>query len=87
LGPGADLADLRRIWEDGWRLTLSAIEALGPGDLLREVRIRDQPHTVLQAIQRQVTHYAYHVGQIVMLAKHARGAAWETLSMPKRRTV
>lgn len=84
--PGSDLAALLEAWEEGWRLTLDAVEALGPDDLLREVRIRGEPHSVLQAINRQVSHYAYHVGQIVLLAKHARGAAWETLSLPRRRT-
>jgi hypothetical protein len=84
--PGADLGKVLDAWEDGWQRTLGAIEALGPDDLLREVRIRGQPLTVLEAIDRQVCHYAYHVGQIVLLAKHARGAAWEPLSMPRRRS-
>ena len=84
--PGSDLAALLEAWEEGWRLTLDAVESLSPDDLLREVRIRGEPHSVLQAINRQVAHYAYHVGQIVLLAKHARGAAWETLSMPRRRS-
>jgi hypothetical protein len=72
-------------WEEGWRLTLDAVESLGSDDLLREVRIRGEPLSVLQAIDRQVCHYAYHVGQIVLLAKHERGPGWETLSMPRRR--
>jgi uncharacterized damage-inducible protein DinB len=80
----ADLTQLLDAWEDGWRRTLASIEALGPDDLLREVRLRGEPLTVLQAIERQVCHYAYHVGQIVLLAKHARGAAWEPLSPPHR---
>ncbi len=82
---GVTLADLRRSWEDGWHRTLAAIEALRPEDLLREVRIRGEPLTALEAISRQVAHYAYHVGQIVFLAKHARGPAWESLSDPRRR--
>src|SRR6266508_3183218 len=68
---GVTLADLRRSWEDGWHRTLAAIEALRPEDLLREVRIRGEPLTALEAISREVAHYSYHVGQIVLLAKHA----------------
>jgi hypothetical protein len=72
-------------WEDGWRRAFAALEALGPSDLLREVHIGGKPLSVLQAIERQLAHYAYHVGQIVLLAKQARGAEWETLSVPRRR--
>jgi hypothetical protein len=85
LAAGTSFAVVKQSWEDGWTVTLGAIEALTPADLEREVRIRNEPHTVLQAISRQLTHYAYHVGQIVLLAKHYRGAAWQTLSLPKRR--
>jgi hypothetical protein len=72
-------------WEEGWAEVFRAMEALRPTDLERTVTIRGEPHSVLQAIMRQTTHYAYHVGQIVFLAKHYRGAAWESLSIPKRR--
>jgi hypothetical protein len=82
---GTTVDDLMAGWEDGWRRTFAALEALGPDDLLREVRIRGEPVTVLHAIQRQVAHYSYHVGQIVLLARHVRGAEWQTLSMPRRR--
>jgi len=78
LAPGTSFAAVKQSWEDGWNVTLAAIEALTPADLEREVRIRNEPHTVLQAISRQLAHYAYHVGQIVLLAKHYRGAAWQT---------
>ena len=71
-------------WEDGWSRTLAAISALTPGDLDRTVTIRGEPHTVLQAMNRQLTHYSAHVGQIVLLAKHFAGAEWKTLSIPKR---
>ena len=73
-------------WEEGWALTFSAIEPLGEADLLREVPIRGQPHTVIQAINRQLTHYAYHIGQIVFLAKHFAGSRWKSLSIPKGRS-
>ena len=84
LRAGTAFNDLMASWEDGWRRTFAAIEAVGPDDLLREVRIRGEPLTVLHAIQRQVAHYSYHVGQIVLLARHVRGAEWQTLSMPRR---
>jgi hypothetical protein len=61
----------------------TAIEALKPEDVMRTVTIRGEPHTVLQAINRQVAHYAYHTGQIVFLAKHIRSSKWKTLSIPR----
>jgi hypothetical protein len=76
-------ADLMRIWEEGWNVVFSAIETLQPGDVLRTVTIRDQPHTVLQALNRQLAHYAYHVGQVVFLAKHLRSTEWKSLSVPR----
>jgi uncharacterized damage-inducible protein DinB len=82
---GTTFDDVMAEWEDGWRRTFAALQALSPDDLFREVRIRGEPVSVLHAIQRQVAHYSYHVGQIVLLAKHARGAGWQTLSMPRRR--
>ncbi|MGH7515882.1 MAG: DUF1572 family protein [Gemmatimonadales bacterium] len=78
-------ADVRRWWEEGWRYVFAAMEPLRPDDLLRTVTIRGQPHTVIEAIDRQVAHYAYHVGQIVVLARHLTGERWQTLSIPKRR--
>lgn len=70
-------------WEDAWALTLRTIGALAPEDLQRTITIRGEPHSVLRAIERQTRHYAGHVGQIVLLAKHWRGAAWRTLSIPR----
>jgi hypothetical protein len=75
--------DLMRVWEEGWNVVFSAIQALAPADLMGTVTIREQPHTVLQALNRQLAHYAYHVGQIVFLAKHLRSAEWKTLSVPR----
>jgi hypothetical protein len=60
------------------------VEHLKPEDLGRTVTIRGQPHTVLQAINRQLMHYAYHIGQIVLLARALAGASWKSLSIPKR---
>ena len=70
-------------WEAGWKLLFGALGALSPGDLLRSVAIRGEPHTVMQAINRQLTHYAYHVGQIVLLARHFAGSRWISLSIPR----
>jgi len=81
-------ADATRIeildaWEKNWQVVFDALGALSGDDLTREVTIRGEPHTVLRAINRQVAHYAYHVGQIVFLAKHWKGSEWKTLSVPK----
>ena len=76
-------ASILAAWEDGWRLVLDAIGALTPDDLGRSVRIRGEAHLVLEAINRQMTHYAAHVGQIVLLAKHAAGPNWRSLSIPR----
>jgi hypothetical protein len=70
-------------WEDGWSRLFAALDALGPADLLRTVRIRGEAHSVVQAIDRQMTHYAAHVGQIVYVAKHFAGGRWRSLSIPK----
>lgn len=83
--PPATRADLMRIWEDGWRRVFSALEPLSDADLGRTVTIRGEAHSVLQAISRQLTHYAAHIGQIVLLAKHFQSDRWQTLSVPKRR--
>jgi hypothetical protein len=70
-------------WEAGWRALFAAVEPLTNEDLQRTVTIRGEPHSVVQAINRQMTHYAGHIGQIVLLAKHFAGARWRTLSIPR----
>jgi Protein of unknown function (DUF1572) len=70
-------------WEAGWRYLFSALEPLTPEDITLTVHIRGKPLSVLEAINRQLTHYAYHVGQIVFLAKHFRSSAWQSLSIPR----
>jgi hypothetical protein len=72
-------------WESGWARLFETLNALTPADLLRDVHIRGERLSVLQALDRQMTHHAYHVGQIVFLAKHLRSADWKNLSMPRRR--
>src|SRR5512138_389555 len=70
-------------WESGWQALFDALAPLTGDDLQRTVEIRGQPHTVMQAINRQLTHYASHIGQIVFLAKHFAGDRWKTLSIPR----
>src|ERR1700722_750655 len=65
-------ADLTKMWEEGWTRLFTAIEALAPEDVMRKVTVRGEPHTVLQAINRQIAHYAYHTGHIVFVSKHIR---------------
>ncbi len=76
-------ADVLHWWEEGWGCVLGAIDALKPEDVMRTVTIRGEPHTVLQAINRQIAHYAQHIGQIVFLAKHLRSSEWKTLTIPR----
>ena len=75
---------LMQKWEEGWALCFEAIEPLKLDDLEMTIYIRGEAHSVLEAINRQLTHYAYHVGQIVYLARHFAGAKWQSLSIPKR---
>lgn len=77
---------LMKFWEMGWQTLFDGIEPLTAEDFSRTVTIRGQSHTVIEAINRQLTHYAYHVGQIVLLAKHFRSTEWKTLSVPKNRS-
>ena len=76
-------ADVLRWWEEGWAIVLGAIDALKPEDIMHTVTIRGEPHTVLQAINRQIAHYAAHVGQMVFLAKHLRSNEWKSLTIPR----
>jgi len=76
-------ADVMKSWEEGWACVFAAIDSLQPEDVMRNVTIRSEPHTVLQAINRQIAHYAQHIGQIVFLAKHLRSNEWKTLSIPR----
>ncbi|QIA27553.1 DUF1572 domain-containing protein [Thermaerobacter sp. PB12/4term] len=77
--------ELLERWERGWQAVFAALDALGPDDLLRTVSIRGEPHTVIDAIERQMFHYSYHVGQIVYLAKARAGERWRSLTIPRRR--
>lgn len=70
-------------WAEGWRTLFDALDTLTPADLARTVTIRGEPHTVIQALSRQLVHQSQHAGQIVLLAKHAAGARWQTLSIAR----
>jgi hypothetical protein len=80
-GRAALMAD----WESGWSRLFDTLDALRPGDVLREVRVRGEALTAMSQLDRQMTHHAYHVGQIVFLAKHLRSSEWKNLSMPRKR--
>ena len=77
---------LMTFWEAGWQTLFDAIEPLTPEDFSKTIMIRGEPHSIVEAINRQLTHYSYHVGQIVLLAKHFRSTEWKTLSVPKNRS-
>ena len=71
------------MWEAGWACLFTALEPLSQADGERTVKIRGEAHSVMQAVNRQLCHYAYHVGQIVFLAKHLQSAQWKSLSVPR----
>ena len=73
-------------WERGWQCVFDALAPLHPEDCDRTVTIRGETHTIVQALNRQLMHYAYHIGQIVFLAKHFRSAEWNSLSIPRNRS-
>jgi hypothetical protein len=79
----ATRADVMRWWEEGWAQLFAALDSLHSEDVMKTVTIRGEPHSVMQAVNRQVAHYAYHTGQIVMLAKHLRATDWKALSIPR----
>lgn len=81
--PPQTRAELLELWESGWKSTFEALGALTDADLGRTVHIRTEAHSVMQAINRNLTHTVYHVGQIVFLAKHFAGQKWTTLTIPR----
>ncbi len=80
------VTEFRDYWERGWQCVFAALEPLGADDLMTKVMIRGEEHTVAQAINRQLMHYANHIGQIVFLAKHFHAHDWKTLSIPRNRS-
>ena len=79
-------AELLAYWEGGWQCVFDAVEPLQLEDFEKVITIRGQEHSIVQALNRQLTHYAYHVGQIVFLAKHFRSSEWKSLSIPKNKS-
>lgn len=79
----APIKEILNYWEKGWECMFGSIASLTEDDLLNVIYIRAEPHNVISAINRQLSHYAYHIGQIVFLAKHIKGKDWQTLSIPK----
>jgi hypothetical protein len=77
---------LMGFWDSGWETLFGSIEPLTEEDFGRTITIRGEPHTVVEAINRQLTHYSYHIGQIVFLAKHLKSTEWKTLSVPRNRS-
>ena len=83
LAAGATRAQMMEFWEAGWKTVFETLGALAPADLVRTVTVRGESYAALQAINRQLAHYAYHIGQILFWAKHLKGAAWKSMSIPR----
>ncbi len=86
--PPKTRAELMELWEAGWKYIFDALEPLQEADLARTVTIRTEPHSVMQAINRQMAHYSYHIGQITYLAKHyaAEAGKWTAVTVPRRKS-
>src|ERR1700687_1770824 len=84
--PPKTRTELMEMWERGWKHVLDALAPLSDEDLVRKIPIRTDPHSVMQAINRQVAHYSYHVGQIVFLAQPFAADKWQTLTVPKKKS-
>ena len=83
---GQDKAALIQVWQAGWIVFTDTLDSLHSDDMMKEVTIRGEKHSVIQAINRQLTHYGYHIGQIVYIAKHIKFSDWQTLSIAKNRS-
>ena len=86
--PPKTRAELMELWESGWKYLFDALEPLSDADVARTVTIRTEPHSVMQAINRQMAHYSYHFGQITFLAKHfaAQAGAWTAVTVPRKKS-
>jgi hypothetical protein len=80
-------SELMNLWNQGWETLFGALSELSDRDLATRVSIRGEPHSVMQAVNRQIAHYAYHCGQIVFTAKHFKGENWSSLSVPRHGSV
>jgi hypothetical protein len=77
---------LMQQWDSGWKVFLDTLNSLNEGDLMKTITIRNEKLTVIQALNRQTAHYAYHIGQIIFLAKHCKNKEWKSLSIPKNKS-
>jgi len=84
--PPRTRGDLMKLWESGWACMFGALEPLTDDDLTRKVIIRGEPHSVIQAINRQMAHYMVHIGQIIFLAKHLAGDRWNAVTVPRNKS-
>jgi Protein of unknown function (DUF1572) len=84
--PPKNRAEILDLWDAGWKCLFTALQGLQDADLTKTVKIRGEEHSVMQAINRQVAHYNYHIGQIVLLGRHYAGANWKSLSVPKNKS-
>src|SRR5213079_1684919 len=84
--PPSTRAELLKLWNRGWERVFAALEPISDSELERKVAIRGEPHSVMQAINRQIAHYSYHIGQIVFLAKHLADSPWQSLTIPKKKS-
>jgi len=84
--PPKTRAELLDLWDAGWKCVFTGLEKLSDADLTKTVTIRGEAHSVMQAINRQLAHCTYHIGQIVVLARHYAGANWKTLTVPKNKS-
>jgi uncharacterized damage-inducible protein DinB len=84
--PAKTRQEILEMWESGWKLLFNALGSLTDADLERTITIRNEPHSVMQAVNRQIAHYAYHVGQIVYLSRHFARDQWKSLTIPKKKS-
>jgi hypothetical protein len=86
--PPKTRAELMELWESGWKYLFDALDPLTDEDVMRTVTIRTEPHSVMQAINRQIAHYSYHLGQITFLAKHfaAQSGQWTAVTIPRKKS-
>lgn len=86
IAEGDSRESLMMYWKEGWQILFNELGALKADDFSKTITIRQQPHTICEAVNRQLAHYAYHIGQVAFLAKHFRAADWKTLSVPKNKS-
>ena len=77
--------ELMKLWEEGWQCMFNTLESLNENDFDKTITIRNEPHTIIQAILRQIMHYSQHIGQIIYIAKMIRNDNWQTLSIPRKK--